>query len=74
MNVSNMKQMIKVMTTTNAEAAETGIPLSKLSTTRRTMLEACAGHNNDAEEFQLPEVYNNLEASGWTVDGTYMAL
>jgi len=73
MNASNMKQMIETMTASNAAAAATGSPLSKLSVTR-TVLEACAGHDDDEEEFELPEVYDDLEATGWTVDGIYMAL
>ena len=74
MNALNMKQMIEAMTATNAVVAATGSPLSKLSTTRRTVLEACAGHDDEEEEFELPQMYMDLEAAGWTVDGTYMAL
>ena len=38
------------------------------------MLKACAGHDNDEEEFELPKVYADLEAAGWTADSIYTAL
>ena len=41
---------------------------------RQTVLEACAGHDDEDEEFELPQMYLDLEAAGWTVDGAYMAL
>ena len=74
MNASNMKSMIKAMKATNAATAATGSPMSKLSTTGQTVLEACAGHDDDKEEFEPPKVYANPEAAGWTADGIYTAL
>jgi hypothetical protein len=74
MNASNMKHLIEAMTATNAAAGATGSPLSKLSPTKQTVLEACAGNDNDKEDFELPQVYANLEAAGWTADGIYAAL
>jgi hypothetical protein len=68
MNAANMKSLIKAMTATNAAVVATGSPLSKLSVTRRTVLEACAGHDDGEDEFELPQVYNDLEAAGWTTD------
>ena len=53
MNASNMKTMIEAMMATTAAAGATGTPVSKMSPTRRTVLEACDGYNNDQEEFEL---------------------
>ena len=73
-NSQNMKSMSEAMTATNAAAGLTGIPLLKLSPTRRTVLEACAGYDKDQEELELPKIYANLESAGWTADGIYTAL
>jgi hypothetical protein len=74
MNASNMKTMIEAMMASTAAAGATGTPVSKMSPTRRTVLEACAGYNNDQEEFELPELYADLESAGWTADSIYTAL
>ena len=74
MNAQNMKSMIEAMMATTAAAGATGTPLLKMSPTRRAVLEACAGYDNDQEEFELPEIYADLESAGWTADGIYTAL
>ena len=74
MNANNMKSMIEAMMATTAAAGATGTPVSKMSPTRRTVLEACAGYNNDQEEFELPELYADIESAGWTADSIYTAL
>ena len=51
MNAQNMKSMIEAMMATTAAAGATGTPLSKLSPTRRAVLEACAGYDDNQEEF-----------------------
>jgi hypothetical protein len=74
MNANNIKSMIEAMMATTTAAGATGTPVSKMSPTRRTVLEACAGYNNDQEEFELPELYADLESAGWTADSIYTAL
>ena len=73
-NSKAMRKMVTALTSTNASAiGATGALVSKLSTTRRTVLTACAGHD-DNEDFVLPPLYTELEATSFTADAIHMTL
>ncbi len=73
-NARAMRKMVAALSSTNkTSAGATGALASKLSTTRRTVLTACAGHD-DNKDFVLPLLYTELEAASFTLDAIRMAL
>ena len=71
LSAKNLKIALKA---TKKAARSTGSPASRMSAIRLEWLEACAGHDDDQEDFQRPPVYDEFESAGGTRDAALAVL